>query len=80
MRSKEYTEYQIKMEVDGRTTAITLLGGKVRFTGQNGQSDNSEAKLKEVPKSSQTNDDIQNLSNHAKICSGLLRECPKTPF
>ena len=63
------TEFQIKKEVDGRATAIKLLGGKVRFTGQNGQSDNSEAKFKEVPISSETNDNIHALSNHAKICS-----------
>ena len=63
------TECQIKTEVDGRTTAIKLLGGKVRFTSQNGQSDNSEAKFKEVPISSETNYDIHALSNHAKICS-----------
>jgi len=55
--------------VDGRTTAIKLLGGKVRFTGQNGQFDNSQAKFKEVPISSETSDDIHALSNHAKIYS-----------
>jgi len=57
------------MEVDGRTTKIKLLGGNLRFTGKNGQSDNSEAKFTEVQISSETNDDIHAQSNHAKICS-----------
>ena len=74
------TEFQIKKEVDGRATAIKLSGGKVRFAGQNGQSDNSEAKFKEVPISSETNEDIHALSNHAKICSPWHWEGPKSPF
>ena len=64
-----FTECQIQTEVHRRTTAIKILGGKVRFTGQNGHSDNSKAKLNEVPISSETNDNIHALSNHAKICS-----------
>ena len=53
----------------GRTISIKTLEGKVRFTGQNGQSHNSKAKLNEVPISSETNDNIHALSKHAKICS-----------
>ena len=61
------------MDVDGRTTAIKLLGGKVRFTGQNGQSDNSEAKFKEVPISSETNEDIHTLHSIYFISTHFIR-------